>query len=222
MAAIILGAGLVAGIVEHPVAVPAAEVGLVLGSQKGAGVVVEPPGQPLVAGVLEVHDDVLVSAEEVVGKGLAGLVGHAEQAETGARLDPGEVEAHEDGGRAGAVEAVVVIEDVAVHAASARLGPVRRAGLPPAGNAGWLYQSHPLQTSTFPALSRGFPGARHPARGRPCRRSGAVECRQDYRTLPRPCRGNPCGCPVVPVHPATAAHGAPTRDAPTVSVGSAG
>ena len=45
------------------------------------------------------------------------------------------------------------------------------------------------------ALSRGFPGARHPARGRPCRRSGKGESRLDHPTLPPHCRGNPCGCP---------------------------
>ena len=120
-----LGAGLEAGIEELFVAVPAPEVGLVLGSQEGAVMMVEPPGQPLVVGVLEVHDGVLVPLEEVVGKGLVGLVGHAEQPETGPGVDPGGVEAHEDGGRAGAVEAVVMIENVADHAFSIRRDPVR-------------------------------------------------------------------------------------------------
>ena len=59
MVAISLVQDLKLGIEELSVAVPAPEVGLVLGSQKGAVMMVEPPGQPLVVGVLEVHDGVL-------------------------------------------------------------------------------------------------------------------------------------------------------------------
>ena len=204
-----LGAGLEAGIEELFVAVPAPEVGLVLGSQEGAVVVVEPPGQPLVVGVLEVHDGVLVPLEEVVGKGLVGLVGHAEQPETGPGVDPGGVEAHEDGGRAGAVEAVVMIEDVTVHAFSIRrdpirssrsrvrqAGPRRPAPLPNGIVPGWEMQAS--STRVIPSKQALFPG---PAPSAPPVMSRESRSRLRVVVPWLPGRGGPAGGP--PRRPAT-------------------
>jgi hypothetical protein len=50
---------------------------LVLGVQKGALVVIEPPRKPRVARVFEIHDGIFIAVEESRVKELGGLVSHA-------------------------------------------------------------------------------------------------------------------------------------------------
>ena len=70
---------------------------------------VEPPGQLRVAGILEIDDGVLIAIEQAVFEDLRGPVGHACIFEVRVGVKRAPDEAAEERGRGGAVETVVVI-----------------------------------------------------------------------------------------------------------------
>ena len=55
----------------------------VFGREERALVVVEPPGQPRIAGVFEIDDSVFVAVKEALFPGMFGLVGHPAEVEFG-------------------------------------------------------------------------------------------------------------------------------------------
>ena len=82
------------------------------GSEKGALVMIEPPGEARGARVFEVDDGVFVAVEDSVFERGGGLVGHASELEVGGGINALAIKAGEDGGRGGAVEAFIVKENV--------------------------------------------------------------------------------------------------------------
>ncbi len=88
----------------------------VLGGQKGALMMVEPPGELWIAGVLEVDDGVLLAVEEAVLEDLGGPVRHAGVVEIGGGVERTAVKAAEKCRGGGAVETVIVVEDAYPHA----------------------------------------------------------------------------------------------------------
>jgi hypothetical protein len=85
------------------------EMAGVFRSEKGALMVIEPPGQFRVARIFEVDNGVFVSIEQAVFEDLGGPMGHACVPEAGIRVERTPEEAAEERGRGGAVETVVVI-----------------------------------------------------------------------------------------------------------------
>ena len=88
----------------------------VLGSQKRALMMIEPPGEMRVARILEIHNGVLVAIEKLRLENLRGFVGHAGVSELGAGVKRTFHEAAEEGRGGRAVEAVVVVENPDAHA----------------------------------------------------------------------------------------------------------
>ena len=110
-----LGAGAAVRIVHLPGAGLAPEMLLVFRPKKGALVVVEPPCQPRVRRVLEIHNGVLVAVEHALFKELRGLVGQAGENELGVGM-VGILQKPAEKRRGGcAVEAIVVVENSDSH-----------------------------------------------------------------------------------------------------------
>ena len=84
-------------------------VGILL-VEKGALVMVEPPREPRIARVLEVHDGVFVAIEETASNSLGGLVGHARVTKLGRRVNRAGDKAAEVSSRGCPVEAVIVVQ----------------------------------------------------------------------------------------------------------------
>ena len=105
------------GIVHFLVAALVSEVLGVFGRQERALVMIEPPGQARVGGVLEIDDGVLVAVEHASLKQPLRFVRQAGEGEFRAGMEPAFDEAAEEGRGGGAVEAVVVIEDAYPHRA---------------------------------------------------------------------------------------------------------
>ena len=93
----------------------ALEVLLIGGVEERALVVIEPPGEARVAGVLEIDDGVLVAIEQRGVERLRRGVGHARIAEYRVRVDSAPDKAAEEGSRGRSVETVIVIEDAYQH-----------------------------------------------------------------------------------------------------------
>src|SRR5579863_1543337 len=106
-----LGAGLERRVVELLAGMVETEMLGILGLEKGALVMVEPPGQLRGAGIFEIHDGVFVAIEDAVFEELGGLVHHACIEEFGVAADAFAVKAREDCGGGGSVEAFVVKAD---------------------------------------------------------------------------------------------------------------
>ena len=87
------------------------EVLLILRSQKGREVMVEPPGDARRGAVLEIDDGVFVAGEFALVKERAGAMHQAVVLVAGAGGNALAVEARKERGRAGSIEAFVVIED---------------------------------------------------------------------------------------------------------------
>ena len=105
------GAGLEIGIVKLAIALVLLEVGRILGREKGALMMVEPPGNFGRTGVLEVHDGVFVAIKLLLIEQRPGAVQQAGENEGDIVSDPLPVKAREEGGRRCPVKAFVVIED---------------------------------------------------------------------------------------------------------------
>ena len=112
------GAGFVARVVELPAAGIPAEMLLIFGVEEGALVMVEPPGQLRVAGVLEVHDGVFVAIEQRWIEELRRLVGHARIAKLRIRVDRARDKSAEVGSGRRPVKTVIVIEHPCEHLVS--------------------------------------------------------------------------------------------------------
>ena len=131
------GAGDVVGIVEAVALVAAVGdavdvVLVIVGSEEGAEVVIEPPGDFGRWGILEVDDGVLVAGKVGFVEEGAGAVDEAAEFVGGVGADALMVKAAEEGGRAGTVKTLVVIEDPNVqNAAAPRKPPAaeRRSGI---------------------------------------------------------------------------------------------
>jgi hypothetical protein len=91
------------------------EVARVFIRQEGALVMVEPPGDLGRAAVFEIDDRVFIAREERLIEKLIGAVKQAAIEKLGLRIDPAAEEVAEDGGRAGAIETAIVIEDPNAH-----------------------------------------------------------------------------------------------------------
>ena len=87
----------------------------ILGGQERALVMIEPPGQPGIAGIFEVHNGVLIAVEELRLEHLRRLVHHARIGKFRVGVEHAFHEAAEEGRRSRAVEAVIVIEDAEPH-----------------------------------------------------------------------------------------------------------
>jgi hypothetical protein len=81
----------------------------VLGRQESALMMVEPPGQPRVGGVLEIHDGIDVAVEISGLEKLVGFVGQAGESEFGRGIKFGFDKAAEKRRRGRAVETMIVI-----------------------------------------------------------------------------------------------------------------
>src|SRR5579859_5307725 len=106
-----LGARLEIGIVELLLALVGTELRGILWREERTQVVVEPPGDLVRAGVLEVDDGVLVAVELALVKQRTGAMDEAAELEGDVFADAVAIEAREDGGRARAVETLIVEED---------------------------------------------------------------------------------------------------------------
>src|SRR5271156_2948216 len=78
------------------------------GSQKRALMMGEPPGQLWRAGIFEIHDSVFVAVECAILERLRGLVRHSGIEEFGSGIDALLIEARENRGGGGPVEAFIV------------------------------------------------------------------------------------------------------------------
>jgi hypothetical protein len=87
----------------------------VLGAEKGALMMIEPPGQARIRRVLEIHDGVDVAVEHPVFEDLICLVSQAREEEFRIRVESLLEKAAEVGRRSSAIEAVVVIQDSHPH-----------------------------------------------------------------------------------------------------------
>ena len=99
----------------------------VLGRQEGALMMIEPPGQARIVGVLEIDDGVLVAVEQAVFEELRRLVGHAGVWNSASGWNVPADEAAEEGRRGRAVETMVVIEDSHPHSIEERVKTFHRA-----------------------------------------------------------------------------------------------
>ena len=77
--------------------------------------VVEPPGQPRIARIFEIHDGVFVAVEQRRIEQLGGPVGHPGIAELRVRVNRARDEAAEEGSRGRPVKTVVVIQHAFQH-----------------------------------------------------------------------------------------------------------
>jgi hypothetical protein len=91
------------------------EVFGVFGRQESAQVVVEPPGDLRRGGIFEVDDGILVAGEFRLVKERARAVKKSGILKVDVRADAFAIEAREQRGRAGAVKALIVIEDPNSH-----------------------------------------------------------------------------------------------------------
>src|SRR5215831_17051099 len=91
------------------------------GAEEGALVVVKPPRQAGIAGVLEIDDGVFIAVEQVGVEGLGSPVSHARVPELGGRVNRPVNEAAEKCGRGRAIEAMVVVEHPFKHAQAENL-----------------------------------------------------------------------------------------------------
>ncbi len=108
-------ARLVSGVVElAPAGIPPEVLG-VLRRQKRALVMVEPPGEPRIARVLEIDNGVLVAIEQAGVEQLGRLVRHSRVSELRIRVNRARDKAAEEGGRGGAVETMIVIQHAFQH-----------------------------------------------------------------------------------------------------------
>jgi hypothetical protein len=87
----------------------------VLLRQESALVMIEPPGQPLVGGVFEIDDGILVAVEKVWLEELGSLMGHPGKPKFRIGVKRPLEEAAEISGRSRSVEAMIVIEDADAH-----------------------------------------------------------------------------------------------------------
>jgi len=97
----------------------------VLGAQKRALMVVEPPGDARIGRVLKSTMAFSSPIEHAVVEELVGLVGHASEQELRVGMEPALDEAAEERSRGRAVEAVVVIENSNAHGKAFQLAPKR-------------------------------------------------------------------------------------------------
>src|SRR5208337_39539 len=105
------GAGLEGGIIELAVALILLEVGGIVGRQKRAFVVIEPPGNFGRTGIFEIDDGILVAIELIFVEERAGAVQQAGVDEVDIAADAFAVETGEQRGRGSAVKTFVVIKD---------------------------------------------------------------------------------------------------------------
>src|SRR5579875_1086945 len=89
--------------------------------QKGALVMIEPPGEARVAGVFEIDDGVFVAIEKGGIEALGCLVNHTGIKEFGVRVDRARDKAAEEGSRGRAIETVVVIQNAFQHESTENL-----------------------------------------------------------------------------------------------------
>src|SRR3989442_12424435 len=102
------GARLVRGVVKLVAGAVLAEMFGVLGSEESALVVVEPPGAPRRARVLEVRNSVFIAVEDAFLPGLRGAMRHSGEVEFRPGMNLLPVEAVEKRRRGGAVKAAIV------------------------------------------------------------------------------------------------------------------
>ena len=88
---------------------------LILGIQKRALVMVEPPGELRIAGVLEIDDGVFVAVEESRIEELGCLVRHSRVAEFRIGVNGPQDKPAEVSGRRRSIEAMIVIEHPCEH-----------------------------------------------------------------------------------------------------------
>ena len=84
-------------------------------AQERALMMIEPPGQARVGGVLEVHDGVFIAIEQRVLEYLGGFVRHARIGKLCIRMDPVLHKTAEVGRRRSSVETVIVVQDSHQH-----------------------------------------------------------------------------------------------------------
>src|SRR5208283_5022156 len=109
------GAGAEIGIVELGVALFLLEVRGVLGREKRALVMVEPPGDARRRRILEIDNGILVAGEVVFIEERPGAMHQAHILKLSVLANALAIEAREQRGRAGTVETLVVIEDPNPH-----------------------------------------------------------------------------------------------------------
>src|SRR5271168_5465123 len=102
------GAGFIGGIVKLFAGMVLAEMFGVGGRQKGALMMIEPPGEPRRAGILEIDDGVFVAIKCAVLERLRSLVGHPGIEELGCGIDALFIKTRENRGGGGSVEAFIV------------------------------------------------------------------------------------------------------------------
>src|SRR5207244_411096 len=106
-----LGTGAEAGIVELAVALVLFKMFGVSGRQKRALVMIEPPGDFRRAGVLEIDDGIFPAVEFGFIEERTGTVQQSAENEVGILPNALLIETRKQGGRAGTVETLIVIED---------------------------------------------------------------------------------------------------------------
>src|ERR1700734_1652695 len=87
----------------------------ILGSEKRALMVVEPPGEQRRTGVLEIHDGVFVAVENAILEWLGSFMRHPGVHKLGVRVDTFSVEAGENGGGGRSIEAFIVKTKANLH-----------------------------------------------------------------------------------------------------------
>jgi dCMP deaminase len=141
--------------------------------EEGALMVIEPPGQPRIARILEIHDGILIAIEQAVLEQLGRLVRHPRIAELRIRVNCARDKAAEVGGGGCAVETVVVVQHAFQHG---RIETGKPLSLPEsgkkcksflkkqessncaAGNLLHLWETHARHTRLGPILSADLPG----------------------------------------------------------------
>src|SRR3954453_9894683 len=104
----------------------------VLGIEKSALVVIEPPGEPGVAAIFEIDNGIFVAIEEAGVEHLRRFMRHPGVAELRVGMDRSGNEAAEESSRGCPVKTVIVIQHAFQHGRVAENLP---ACLKPAGNA---------------------------------------------------------------------------------------
>jgi hypothetical protein len=87
----------------------------VLGTQERALMMIEPPGEPRVGRILEIHDGIYIAVKETVPEQLGGPVRKPREFERCLGRELGFVKPAEERGGSGAVETMVVIQNSHPH-----------------------------------------------------------------------------------------------------------